>query len=677
MIFYGGQQLTDDDPGLLERVEAVLSLDDLYDFTRATWPGRAAAIAFPHQERETKPVLNRLVWPSGASRWAMGWFLTDDVGLAAIRPLAYAGHTLTALPFVMSDGQAGITTDLFMMPPRPLGQCGTGGDLYLLGLVDERYFWWDAAKDFTALFTPAPLTTTWAELLDSYGEGLGITIAHDTIPSGYHKPPPMFGIAFGSIPQQLDAACAAVGLRLVRKLDGTVRAISATTAATTFAANVALNPLAAGGLIAAGDSVILPSSVAVVGPLEEATVVACPVAGAVLYSAQKVLRTPILGASPTQIAADWYAWQTARPDAAYSGVCPWTPGGFEDRIEWTHRDVEISTRVQRAPWNERADLAEPYGTRAAFTLSDVPAFVSGTPGVGTAQLQVIVDVLLAGTSNVVTVFNLLPHAIPTGSEVGLILEPYSDRWLIISDGCGLTVTDGTTTLENVGTLNFPNSMIGDGGDGNCGRIANIPTFATIHTCDITLIDPPPVGTFILTVCSGSGGSGGTVTNIYNYYLYLGDNFYLTLSCCGMIGGSGHSGGSGGGGGGGGHILACCPGLVLGGSLHLFIFGCDCIEGSQVMTYYPTGNGLYAGIPGWMTGVFECSGHLLQFALFQNVGGSCSLHVGCGGVDTNTTAELDATCDPLDMTFIFPAGLIQDGDGFLCCGTGEVACTLTE
>ncbi len=625
MITYAGQQLTDDDPGLLERVEAVLSLDDLYDFTRQTWPGRAAAIAFPHQERETRPVLNRLVWPMDASRWAMGWFLTDDVGLASLRTLAYAGHTLTALPFVMGDGQKSITTDLFMMPPRPLGQCGTGGDLYLLGLVDERYFWWDAAKDFTALFTPAPLTTTWAELLDSYAEGLGITIAHDTIPSGYQKPPPMFGIAFDSIPVQLDAACAAVGLRLVRKLDGTVRAISAATAATTFAANIALNPLAAGGLIAAVDSVILPASVAVVGPLEEATVVACPVAGAVTYPAQKVLRTPILGASPTQIAADWYAWQTARPDAAYSGVCPWTPGGFEDRIEWTHRDAEISTRVQRAPWNERADLAEPYGTRAAVTLSDVPALVSGLPGAGTAQLLFINGVTLAGSANVVTVFNLLTHTVPGGSEVGLILEPYSDRWLIISDSCGLTVTDGTTTIQNVGTLRFPNTMIGDGGAGNCGEIAIVPTFATIHTCDITLIDPPPVGTFILTVCSsGSGGSGGTVTNIYNYYLYLGDNFYLTLSCCGMIGGSGHSGGGsggGGGGGGGGVVSTCCPGVVLpptmyfACSLGVFALTYGAVNPTQ-WTYSGAVGSCPAAAPGGDTIAFLCNPLTSQWSLKQ-------------------------------------------------------------
>src|ERR1019366_2308633 len=103
MISYADQYLIDDDPALLERVQAVLSLDDLRDFARASWPGRTAALGFPWLERETKPVLNRLVWPTGASRCAMGWFLTDDYGLQIIRPSAYSGSQLTAQPFFMDD----------------------------------------------------------------------------------------------------------------------------------------------------------------------------------------------------------------------------------------------------------------------------------------------------------------------------------------------------------------------------------------------------------------------------------------------------------------------------------------------------------------------------------------------------------------------------------------------
>ncbi len=685
MLSYAGVQLRSDSAALAV-AEARLSLADLKDWAYKTWPGKAAACGWDWIASFERPVYNRLTWPVGASRFAFAYVIASDVmlnGVGGIR--SQAAHSL---PLVMDDGNTGrkITASMFMLPPRPLGFCNTGGDQWLLTLVDSRFFWWDVAYDFAPSFADPSSPPSWAVLIGQYGTALGVSISMDAVPAAYLNPPPMFGASYDFIPPLLDAACEAVGLKLVVRLDGTVRAESANTANGVYAGNVTLsNPLAAGGQFLTTD-LTYPLTVTVVDPTDREQSVAGTIPLGRVTPGTHLLRTPILAPDLTtfqalavQAAADWYAWQGARPDAAYNGVCPWTPGGFEDRIEWTHHSGAITTRVQRPPWNVRQELTLPYGTRAAFVLGDVPALVGGLPGVGTAQLLFINGVALVGSGNVVTVFNLLTHAVPGGSEVGLILEPYSDRWLIISDGCGLTVTDGTTTLQNVGTLEFPNTAISDGGEGNCGRIAIVPTFATIHTCDITLIDPPPVGTFILTVCSsGSGGSGGTVTNIYNYYLYLGDNFYLTLSCCGMIGGSGHSGG-GGGGGGGGHILACCPGLVLGSSLNAYVLGCTCADLSSYPTFPDipltwTASIGGSGHAGWVSPTFACGVGPFYIFIRADLTPPCVMQINCEDLDIQLN-KVGGSCDVVLNLLFSVDNAPSDLDD--CCGLGTTSIHLTE
>jgi hypothetical protein len=382
VLKYAGVDLESNDPAALARVAEALSLDDLRDFARRTWPGRLAAMGWPWMEFETRPILNRLVWPCHASRWAMGWFLTNDAGLALIRPQAYRDGKLRALPFVMDDDNPGgrIAADLYLLPPRPLGQCGTGIDQYLICLVDERYFWWQNAK----IIDVFPGVTTWAALFAAYAAALGSTFVVDAVPAAYLLPSSGFDTQYEFLPPQVDAACRSVGMRLYRTLDGVVHVIGPGTATTTYTANLKLKNTVAGGqmdmrnvpgsdlgrALPQSVTIVFPSVDAAGGPVQDTPVTNGFAAAGFNTPGQddstEMIRTSMTlspfniaqaNAYALQLTKDWYAWQAAAMDVSYSGACPWIPGGMEDRIEWNHLDREIWTRVQRAPWNQRNETA--------------------------------------------------------------------------------------------------------------------------------------------------------------------------------------------------------------------------------------------------------------------------------------------------------------------------------
>ncbi len=395
MISYGGVNLTSD-AATLAVAEARLSLADLKEWARRSFPGRLATLGLDWLGREERPVYNRLVWPVGASQFAYGHFLCTTADLAILRPQAYIAGVLTALPLVLNDGNPGrsFTASLLMLPPRPLGQCGTAGDQYLLTLVDSRYFWWETAGSVAVTAG----VTTWVQLFAAIGTALGVSITVDPIPAAYLNPPADFNTYFEYLPPQLDAAARSVGMKVIVRTDGTVHVVSAATAAMTFIGNLALNPIVAGGLIDLTNDTtsdlggVLPSVVEVAFPTVDAsnnptgtsTGVAVALSslslsqysGATTFLGQHLLRCSA-GAGPSntaqitalanQMASDWYQWQAARPDVAYNGVCPWVMSGMEDRVEWTHHASALTTRVQRPPWNVRNETGLVSGSGGSVT----------------------------------------------------------------------------------------------------------------------------------------------------------------------------------------------------------------------------------------------------------------------------------------------------------------------
>lgn len=243
---------------LAAHVEHYVSLKDIVEFRPTQhWERIAQAMPFPNQiDRPVK--LGRLWWPTGASRFAIGHFLATESQLSAIR---------AAGPFpgmlVISDGITSILAPMSMLPPRPLtqvpgdaahylkwllpvGDFGKLGEpVYIITMVDDRYFWWDRP------YVPISITeqrfagdtngTTWAQLFAVLGTALGITINVDVIDAPYIYPAASLSEYNDRLPLLLDLCAASIGQRVIRTFDGKVYTQRARTALAQVQKNLAAN----------------------------------------------------------------------------------------------------------------------------------------------------------------------------------------------------------------------------------------------------------------------------------------------------------------------------------------------------------------------------------------------------------------------------------------------------
>lgn len=191
--------------------------------------------------------LNCFVHPWSASRFGYAFVLADGNMHDAIAKLNPVG---TALPFVMDDGVGNSkTTDLYQLPAISLSNIRAASPalpLYLLPLVDQRQRFWEvvpSAVSFTPYAAyPAPYpqqgtsvdvvegTTTWADLYAAIAAALTITLTVDPVSSAFLFPGNGFTKQFQYLPLLLDWVASSCGQRIVRNLDGTFNAYSASTA---------------------------------------------------------------------------------------------------------------------------------------------------------------------------------------------------------------------------------------------------------------------------------------------------------------------------------------------------------------------------------------------------------------------------------------------------------------
>jgi hypothetical protein len=256
MIQYAGVDLGWHTPDLCAWVRDNIDPTDLWLWSARTFPGsRLTNIPFrqPHVPRKVE--IGNLFWPTTASQFAHAHYVVDQSQLDAIRLAVYgaSGTEYNVETLVLDDGVNAVDTDLWLLPARPL-QGLTDQPLYLITLVDERFFWWFRASALSVTGG----TTTWTSLFSQLATALGITLTVDTIPAAYLMPDPAFTATDEPLPLLLDAACYCVGQRFVRQLDGTCRTWSATNSRDQVAANLATLPTAgnvdgsAGGVFALG-----------------------------------------------------------------------------------------------------------------------------------------------------------------------------------------------------------------------------------------------------------------------------------------------------------------------------------------------------------------------------------------------------------------------------------------
>lgn len=389
MFSYAGTYLADPeghDPGawIAENIRPA----ELFPLAARLWPGTLTGgpvlDATPDLQRPVE--IGCLWWPWGASRFAHAHFVVGDAQLAAIRSVVFRGGAESAAELVMDDGDVQVRTDLWMLPPRPLAQVGTGG-MWLLTLVDDRYWWAGEPLELTT----ADCAAGWLHLYATIGAALGVTIDADPIASAYGTvAPAAYASLYRPLPQVLDAIAFSVGQRIVRRLDGTVHAQNWKTAKTSVAAQLAAaGPKYAGGsfaLTTPDQAGLVPESVEIVYPGDGAyprdryavasilaTLALPEYAGppatvgtpwtrtlhryevAIYGAAATPVNAAALASLTIQAATDWYDWQLAALDQQFAGLEDWTPEGLHN-IEWRQARGRIVTRVARGVYNPLEDL---------------------------------------------------------------------------------------------------------------------------------------------------------------------------------------------------------------------------------------------------------------------------------------------------------------------------------
>lgn len=396
ILTYGGHKVGStqgSNPAIGEWIKANIRPDEVFPATRLFWPGTLVGGPIFEQTNYNidHVVTDRLYWPWGASRFAHAHVVVDGDTLNAIRVQAYANQQFQPLPFEMDDGayDTGIATDLWMLPARPLSTAAPGGNaLWLLSLVDDRYFWWETSLQYDV----TEGITTWLQLYAAIGVALGLTISADPINSAYGRPTQEYTVAYRQLPCMLDAVAWSVGQRIVRALDGSVYAQNALTAISSQKTQEALyaNRKRRGGVFALNASQVNDLSALVPEAIDvvyQSDGIGRPDNGN--YPVTATLATLLLGQFPqpqisgqpwtkvlhryesaafpgpsnvtalvsltNQFATDWYRWQLAMMDRWHVGTVPWNPEGLND-IEWRVMNSEVLTHVKRGVFNPQEDL---------------------------------------------------------------------------------------------------------------------------------------------------------------------------------------------------------------------------------------------------------------------------------------------------------------------------------
>lgn len=185
--------------------------------------------------------LNVLHWPTDASMFATCYVLVEEWDLATVRAACFTAAGPAAQTLSLAGDDESITASMYALPPRPLARIANGlgeplSGLWLVPLVDKRYFWWQKSADITV----TEGTTTWAQLFSAIATALGETITVSSVPAAYSTPSARLNSYRQPLPLLLDAAARLVGMRAVRRLDGTVRVESVADATTVQDAQIAL-----------------------------------------------------------------------------------------------------------------------------------------------------------------------------------------------------------------------------------------------------------------------------------------------------------------------------------------------------------------------------------------------------------------------------------------------------
>lgn len=364
--------------------------------------------------------LNTLYWPSGASRWAVGLFLASADQKTAVMQAVGTGRYGDLVLGTSNEATVdtgSITASMCLLAPRPLSVPDVGKGLWLLPLVDQRYWW--QYKDATDSMVSNGTSTTWDDMYGFLATALGVSITRASVSASYLLPDPIeMTRRFENPAVLLDAVAWSCGQRIVRDLDGTVRALSAAQGGTRLTNLASYQSddqeyFAVAGSKNTTSDVLLPAQVKVVFRKFKtkhaqadgtyytitktgSTYTSLPtVSGtsktvfdtmAADYTSGSLDNSSALDALATQIATDFYAWGANAFDVSLGGIKNFSPSGFEDYL-WYHvgglspnpqcgQQYEAYTRIASLPANwqveemlhQASDAVKDWAKWIHFTL---------------------------------------------------------------------------------------------------------------------------------------------------------------------------------------------------------------------------------------------------------------------------------------------------------------------
>jgi hypothetical protein len=630
-------------------------------------------LPIPPRPSVDPPRLNTLIWPTGANEWASFYALVGGTQAAAIEA-AVGPSAPTHKPLVISDTVNGtsISTEMFMLGFRPVFTQFTDKQLWLLQLVDERYFWYTQPLNYA--FTAGD---SWTSLLKALVAATGTTGGVPTvpaIPAVYKTPSPIRWSNYGKpLPLLIDAAAETVGLRFVRNLDGTNVYYNAVDAGVLEAAQFSANQsaLAMGGQVRVNELVgNVPANVVVsfwgdagwqeivslvsLGLPEYPSIVGVPgtyawVAADMYAAAAPADRT----AYAIQAAVDYYRWLLSTTDATFRGIRNIASTGQEERIEWEYepgRYDEINeepvqgntsqrmpwervlTRIIRSNWGdgniygERPPPGFVYAVRLIEQLPAASGSGSGsTSGSGSGSCR-------PWKAKIRIVSN---EQVVDGPTLGFGLEPY------------VLFPDCSCASPNVGDkgVAIPDPLVPYTWTfmpANCGQ--SISSGSSGSAGPIITYKLECVGGIIVRYRSTLSISAGALVQS----AWVADSTQGCCTCPGSGSGSGTATGSNSGTG-GTVLTACCPSNPIPTTVTATLTSAFCpdFNGVSWPLVYQTG-GADAGK--WI-GSKTVAGNTMNLKFYCD--GGFQLTVNCNGGGTQTVGAVMSpppSCNPLNVQF---------------------------